>query len=248
MKLIFLDTETSHLQDQNGKFPYNDVVLQLSYIIVDGNETIVKDVKCNPQHEISLSCMTVHHITEESVVGLPKVVDTEEYKILKEYVESGKYTFFAHNAKFDISVLYNIGIDVKQHCHVVDTLKVARIIHDNIGSHLEMYKLRYLIYKYKLHLRKQELCEKLGLEYSNTYHEAISDILDLMLYFKYLMKETDNCTLDKLIYLTENQIELTYVPFGSNINKKFSDLTYNQLSWYAKTDDVDVSYTAKLYL
>lgn len=254
MKFIFLDTETARLLNEiKPEENINDIIIQLSYIVIDEdadgfkNPAFIADVKTDPDCTISFTTMTVHHTTQEMLEGRPNVKKTPEYKYLKEIVESGEYVFVAHNAGFDIQVLKMVGIDIRRYCDVIDTLRISEIINDQTGLQLEMNKLRYLIYYYGLYKKKQKLCDLYGLSDKNTYHEAISDILDLILVYLHFKNEF-KATNEHMLYLSNNPVKLKYVPFGSNRGKLFEDLSYNSLKWYSETDNPNVAYTAGLYI
>jgi exodeoxyribonuclease X len=252
-KFIFLDTETARLLNEiKPEENIKDIIIQLSYIVIDeeigfSKPVYVADVQTNPGCIISFTTMTVHHTTQEMLEGRPNVKDTEEYRYLKEMVESGEYVFVAHNANFDAEVLKMVGIDVKKHCEIIDTLRISEIINDQTGLKLEMNKLRYIIYFYGLYKKKQKLLDMYGLSDKNSYHEAISDIVDCILVYLHFKNEF-KATNEHMIYLSNNPVQLKYVPFGSNRGKLFEDLLYNSLKWYAETDNPNVAYTAKLYI
>lgn len=248
MKYIFLDTETAYLLEDKPK-GQKDIILQLAYILYDTvtHDVQVYDVKCNPGCDICFKTMAAHNITPEMIEGLPSVQETKEYQILKEAVESSDYIFVAHNADFDITVLKLVDIDVREYCQVIDTYIIAQVIQDRLNDVFDMYKLRYLTYKLGVYKKKKALLEKLGLEDKNTYHEALSDIVDLILIYEHYRKLSSN-KIDGLIYISNNDVILTYVPFGKNIREKFSDLTRGQLTWLASLDNGNVSYTAKSYI
>jgi len=246
MKLLFLDLETTNLLEQLES--PRDIILQLSYITIDTDtkEHKIFDVKCNPGCDIDYGCMSTHHITPEMVVSLPQVKETKEYEILKDLVNSGEYYFFAHNANFDISVLKMVDIDVLNHCKVVDTLRVAEIVNDQKGLPLQMNKLGYLYYALGLYKDQDKINKEFGIT-ENRYHEAVTDILYLILYVRHL-EDFEGLSIDQMVTLTSIDYELIYVPFGKNRKEKFSSLTYNQLKWYTTLDNKNVAYTASLYL
>lgn len=253
MKYIFCDLETARLPNEiKPEEGINDVCLQLAYIILDDDvgfdkPIMIKDVLTNPGCTISYTTMTAHNITNDMVIGRPNVKDTEEYNYLKNIIQSGEYTFVAHNAKFDIWVLNMIGIDIMKYCNVIDTLRISEVINDQIGLKLEMNKLRYIVYFYGLEKKKPKLAKLYGLSDKDTYHEAMSDILDLILIYLHF-KSDFKASYDDMVYLSNNAVKLDYVPFGSNRGKKFDELTFNSLKWYLTTDNPNVVYTAGLYL
>lgn len=243
-KYIFLDTETTHLLEDVA--PEQDILLQLSYIVIDGTNHYVQDVKCNPGIDPAPETSMFTNITPEDIIGLPKVQDTEEYKTLKELVQSKEYTFVAHNAKFDIEVLKRVGIDIEGNCDIIDTYMLAEFLNDVEGLPRKLNKLGYLFYYYKLYKQKEKINEKFGIS-NYMYHEAVSDILDTILLFNYI-KKTYNPTYEEMVRVSNEPLKYTYVPFGKNRGEKFEDLSYNQLKYYSTLDNKNVAYTAGLYI
>lgn len=243
-KFIFLDTETTHLLEDVE--PEQDILLQLSYIVIDGNTHFVRDVRCNPGIDPTPETSMVTTITPEDIIGLPEVQDTDEYKELKELIETSEYTFVAHNAEFDINVLKRVGIDIRKYCEVIDTYLIAEFLNDVEGLPRKMNKLGYLTYYYKLYRQKESINKKFNLDNFN-YHEALSDVLDTILVFNYFNR-TYKIEYQNMIEVSNNNIKFIYVPFGKNRGQKFEDLSYNQLKWYTTLDNKNVAYTAGLYI
>lgn len=246
MRYIFLDTETTHLTNDPDIDKEQDILIQLSYAYKDDTGWVVSDTKCNPGTEISVGCMAIHLVTNEDIVGLPKYSETDNFKKFKSLIESRDFIVVAHNAEFDVEVMRRAGVNIKKYCNVIDTVQIAKFINDQDGLKLEQNKLNYLKYYYRLDKLRPRLNQMLNIT-ENMYHNALSDIADLILYFQWV-KNTHKVTDEIMIELSENPFKLNYIPFGKNRGDRFEDLSYNQLKWYVTLDDKNVSYTASLFI
>lgn len=246
---IFFDTETTTWTEDPDLKPKEDILVQLSYVIMTPEgEFITKDRLCkNTGKQLTPRAMSVNFITPEKIEHLQDITAYEEYTFLKDYIENNKCIAIAHNAPFDVNVLSRVGIDITNKCDIIDTLKIARIINDQLELVLEQNSLQYLKYYYKLYKHRDKLDKKLNIDVGNTAHNSLSDVADLLLLFQFIKKEysVDD---EKLIYLSNNSVLLDYVPNGTNKGKKFSSLSYNQLKWYSTSEDRDIAYTANHYM
>lgn len=249
MNIIFLDTETTCFTSDYDKLEHKDICIQLAYIIFDSKskEVIIKNTLSKPLvNIIKPNSSTIHGLVQQDIDNEVPLSETEEFKFLEQFMNENKCIIVAHNADFDIDVLKRSGMKINKDVHVIDTLKIASIINDEESLVRDTNSLQYLKYYYTLYTDKESLSEELGLEFKDSAHEAISDILDLILYYRYLIKEY-NMDLKQMYTLTEIRYKLKYIPFGKNKMDLFSTLSYNQLKYY-ETLDKDVKYTAQFYL
>lgn len=181
MNIIILDTETTDLQ--------NARLIQLAYKDLATGEIINELFK--PPTSISFGAMATHHITEEMVSDKQSFGESLHYNKLFKILDGA--VVVAHNAKFDLQVLKNEGVDVYAH---IDTLRVARHLLKS-----EQYSLQYLRYS-------------LGLNVTGVQpHDALGDIIVLEALFNYLksaVKDRFNLAHDEEV--AEKMIELTKVP------------------------------------
>jgi DNA polymerase III epsilon subunit-like protein len=87
---IYLDTETT------GTGP-DDRLCQLAFKTGQGT--------------IAIKAMAVHHITNEMVGDKPPFRDSAVYHQLSDLISDDNNIVVAHNARFDIGMLQNEGID-----------------------------------------------------------------------------------------------------------------------------------------
>jgi exodeoxyribonuclease X len=241
--LIYLDTETSSLPEEQ---PTGNIIIQFAFIIFDQYErkfVAIKEVTCTNEFPMSTSAMTMHHITPESITDYPKFKDTIEFKYFESFIESNraKIVLIAHNLPFDYSVLnrvFNLEGILQ-----LDTLKVARLINDQMNLPWKSCSLQYLKYENKLYLNTPKLMNIIGLEKTLSAHDAMSDIIDLILLVSYFQKEY-NATIETMLNITKSPLMLKYMPSGKDRGVKMVDLSYNQLVWHSQNSyDDAVKYT-----
>lgn len=139
MSIILLDTETTGLKAPR--------LVELAYMR-DGALTVIR---CNPPKEIEMEARAVHHIDPEDVADLLPFQQRPDYQEIKNLLENN--TIVAHNASFDIGVLKNEGITIKNfHC----TKILAAKKYPDSPSH----SLQYL--RHWLGIRVQSLAHSAG--------------------------------------------------------------------------------------
>ncbi len=158
-KLIFLDTETTDIEEK-------DRICSIAFKV--GGLRVHEFFK--PPLPISLAAMAVTGITNKMVADKPPFKDSAEYFGLKTLFEGG-LIMVAHNAEFDKKMLMKEGLEPKQ---VICTMKVAR--HLDVKDEIPNYKMQYLRYFYDLDIEAGA-------------HDAAADILVLEAIFDRLLKE-----------------------------------------------------------
>lgn len=244
MNYIFFDTETCTWPEDPQITKNEDILVQLAYLILTENkEIIIKERLCrNKGRSMHPRAMAVNHITPEMIDDLQDITQYPEYTYLKEFIENNECTCIAHNAPFDIDVLRRVGIDMELYCDVIDTLRVTKVINDYQGLIYDQNSLQFMKYYYRLDLKRHEFNKKYGI--SDSSHDALSDVVDVMFYFKHLRQEM-GASIENLISISTGPNRLQYIPFGANKGKKFTELSVNQLRWYKnECDDIDVKYSA----
>lgn len=210
MNLLFLDTETTELEDPR--------IIQLAYRVITKNglaESYQSLYK--PEKPSSFTAMGTHGITPEMTdEKLPFALDGKKEK-LEEYYKD--HIFVAHNAEFDIMALEKEGVQ-RPECFI-DTRKVA-----------------YYFLPDQENWRLQTLCYSLGIYKSLgeqfKLHDAMTDVLVMEKLFKILYKvmteqaqedqKTPEKILDRMITLSGVPLVLREIPFGEHKGKKFKDV------------------------
>ena len=245
--IILFDTESIGYPED---FPGEDILCQLAYLeIKDGKYNLYDDyTKPKLYKEITPGAMSVNKITPEELKDKSSKEKTEAWTHLKDILEKSEEEVYlvAHKIDFDIEVIKLSGIK-PNNVKIIDTLKIANYVNDNLGLLLKQSTLQYIKYYYRLYKKRDKLDKILKIDSSNLEaHNAIPDVLDLFLVYKYFIQEM-GATSEELHNLTISNLVLDLVPFGKNRGDRFDSLNYNQLKYYA-TLDGDVGYTAKLLL
>jgi DNA polymerase III epsilon subunit-like protein len=221
---IYLDTETT------GTGP-DDRLCQIAFKTGQG---IVNEL-FNPGKSIAIEAMAVHHITNEMVKAKPPFRGSAAYHKLNELVSDQNNAIVAHNAKFDISMLRNEGIDPPK---VICTLKLARFL-DKDGV-IPQYNLQYLRYY-------------LNLKVESTAHDALGDILVLERLFKRIYarfkKDGFQDPTEEMLRISNSPILIARMPFGKHKGLPFKEIPADYLEWLLGTElDEDMEHTVRHHL
>ncbi len=249
-KLLLFDFETT------GKD--NPRAVQLAYKRFDVKtmkEEGKKSLLFKPPVPIEIGAMAVHHITEDAVKDAPA------FDTVRDPVQSlvNTHCLVAHNAKFDIGVLKNEGIDVSKAVHIC-TYKLAVHLFPDFENH----QLQYL--RYALGVDKEEF-------HRIQAHDARSDVLVLEVVFNALMwkmleekipeKEVDEQSIPKVLAMMADMsakpILYPKIKFGKYKGKTFDELRLRDkgyLEWLLESEgkkplcdqDENLTYTIKHYL
>ena len=237
---ILFDTETTSADPSKAR-----VVEIATY------DTLTKNMygmRCFPAASIEIGAMATHHITIDSVRGLPQFSQTAIFKYIKENAQSE--IFVAHNAPYDTEVLHNEGITLLR---VIDTLRVAK--HLCSDDEPESFSLQYLRYFYKL----DELADDFerhsvreGSPHAASYDTIVLRWLYTFLYHK-VQKLHPGKNPDEIMLELSGKIPLVHrFRFGKYRGEKFADVAEKDpqyIEWLlAKHDDPEVVMTCRHYL
>ena len=172
-----------------------------------------------------------------------ELVDSSDYNQLSGLVSDQNNVIVAHNAKFDIGMLQNEGIDPP---NVICTLKLARFL-DKDGV-IPQYNLQYL--RYFLDLRVEA-----------TAHDALGDILVLEKLFDRIHARIKNeCpenSKEEMIRISNVPILIARMPFGKHKGMRaismgtllMREIPTDYLEWLHGTElDEDMEHTLRYYL
>lgn len=231
--IVYLDTETT------GIDPLVDRLTQLAYKF---NGKLVSSL-FKPPVPISVKSMSISHITNEMVEDMKKFADSEMKKDLQEILNEN--ILVAHNAGFDVDILYKEGIKVEK---FIDTLKLAKYLDKD--NEIPEYGLQYLRYF-------------LGFEIDAKAHDAVGDVLVLEKLFGHLFDKmhkkgaNEDEVLDEMIEISSKPLLLTFFNYGKHKGKKIEEvISYDRsyLEWMLEQKlnsdyyDEDWIYTLKYHL
>lgn len=237
---ILFDTETTSADPSKAR------VVEIA--IYDTFTSEIQEERCFPTASIEIGAMATHHITIDSVRGLPQFSQTAIFKYIKENAQSE--IFVAHNAPYDTEVLHNEDITLTR---VIDTLRVAK--HLCSDDEPESYSLQYLRYFYKL----DELAydEEVLVTQEGSPHSALYDTVVLRWLYTFLYRKVQKLhpgkDPDEVMLELSGKIPLVHrFRFGKYRGEKFADIARKDagyLEWLlAKHDDPEVVMTCRHYL
>jgi DNA polymerase-3 subunit epsilon/exodeoxyribonuclease X len=225
MKLIFLDTETTGVSD-------DDRLLQVAYKVgrTKRNEFF------NPGVKIGLEAMSVHGITEDDVKDKVAFKDSDMFKELQKLIDDGG-VIVAHNARFDIGMLEREGINVDKH---ICTLKLAKYLLFDVED-VSKHSLQYLRYYFETRVKDVDA------------HDALGDVLVLEAVFKNLKElagekakgrknePTDTQLMERMIEISMQKVMVRQrMPFGKHKGMPLEDmvrLDRSYATWLSEQKD-----------
>ena len=230
IKTLYFDTETTSLEEDR----------RMVEIAFKHGRSEIESFRVYPEEEITIGAMAVHHITNEDVAQLLPFESHPSYFKLKKYFSDPDVVAIAHNAKFDIEVLGNEGIEVGRY---ICTYRLALFL-DQEGEY-EQHTLQYLRYAMNLD------CGKTG-----PAHSAHSDVVVLRQLFIALAWEYSQryecdpeSLISDIIEISTKPALLPRLTFGKHRGTLYSEAPKSYLRWMAGQEfDENVLYTVKHYL
>jgi len=235
--LIFLDTETTGLEDK-------DKVCSIGIIAVDEESLHVEYDLVNDGKKISPKASSINHITNEMLKEKPKLQESKAYKFLQE--QNNKDTVLvAHNIKFDLQMLEKSGF--KWRGRTIDTLRCTK----HLIPECEEFSLQFLRYELRLYELEEKECSTCRVSKPITAHNAISDALHVKLLYEYLL---DSSTCSQMQELSDKKVLMQKFSFGKYIGRYIEEIAMNDrgyLEWMlASINDLDedLRYSIDYYL
>lgn len=221
---ICLDLETTGLEPDKDRIIEVAVSLFTFDGIIDTYETLV-----DPEGPISEVSMAIHHITDEMVLGKPKIQE-----ILPQILALiGKHIIVGHGIGLDIAFLAAAAKRYQVPCLLsslpsIDTLRMARLYGESPTNSLEMLREHFNIA-------------------SEGAHRAMSDVIVNIEVFKYLSGKFK--TTEQLLERLKKPIPLKVMPLGKYKGRPFSEIPLEYLLWASKGNfDQDLIFSLRAEL
>jgi len=246
-KLIFLDTETT------GNDLKEDRLCQVAYKI-EGEEIKTKNFK--PTVPISIKAMSITNITNEMVENESAFKGSAMAEELQSLFKDD--VLVAHNAKFDIAMLENEGLEISNY---ICTLRLARYLDEE--QEIPEYNLQFLRYYYAVKFSAGGGSASGG-DVEIVAHSADGDVLVLEAVFKHLYakaKEKSNNSsheeiIKRMIDISSKPSLIRKFAFGKHIGRLTEDVLKEDrgyLEWLLRTKkeegtDEDWIHTLNYYL
>lgn len=220
-----VDCETTGLEPKEHK------VTEIACVDMNYDNGIISSTSSliNPEREIPITAMVIHHITDEMVKDAPKIE-----MVWPSMQEGNIHVMAAHNAKYDFSFL-------KTDKPILCSLRLARHLWPDLESHSNQY-LRYYL--------------KVKVNPEIPIHRALGDATITALILQKMMKivvtEKGIDDIDALIKWIEEPVLLNICRFGNkHKGQKWSDVPRDYLQWMKEKVndmDIDTGYTVDYYL
>ncbi|MBP9719106.1 MAG: hypothetical protein KBD46_01445 [Candidatus Levybacteria bacterium] len=232
-ELIFLDTETTG----------NDLLVDRLFQVCYSHKDELSSQYFKPPLPISIKSQAITHVTNSMVEDKEPFATSKMRTELTTLLE--KHILVAHNAIFDIEMLFKEGIKTPR---FICTLKVARFL-DTEGI-IPEYNLQYLRYY-------------LSLDVAAHAHNAEDDVKVLqalfMRQYKRMMKDygSHEAVIEKMIEVSGKPSLFKVFNFGKHRGKKLEDVLYldrSYMEWMLEKklesdmSDEDWIFTLKYHL
>jgi DNA polymerase III epsilon subunit-like protein len=229
--LVFNDTETTGVSR-------TDRILQTAHSVYTINTETNKlkfqryvEEYIDPPVPISPGSAAVHGIWKKDLEGAPEWSKSKSNKEMSELISAGAY-YIAHNSPFDWEMLSREGIIWPME-KVIDTLRIARHVYAE-DKEVESKGLQWLRYFFDFDSNEDfdKLVGSYGIERLQA-HTALSDIVVLIYFFKFLFDTEKVSSLSEMSRLSMTPIIEDKVTFG-NVFEKGSPLSEAVSSTYVQ--------------
>ncbi len=218
---VCIDCEATGLDTSKDRIVEIAAVAFTFDALLNKFETLV-----DPECEIPKESIAVHHITQEMIVGKPKIQD-----VLAEVLDIIEgYPIIGHGIRFDIDIIdaaakqYNIPCRIQQNL-CIDTVRLARLYGESPSNSLEQLRLHFNI-------------EEEGA------HRAMNDVLVNIQVFKRLTHGI--ASFKELQQKLAKPIFMKTMPLGKHKGRPLRELPLDYLLWAANQNfDSDLLYSLR---
>lgn len=232
MKLIFLDVETTGLDEEDRLC---EVAYKTDCSVGYRDRQLFK-----PPVPIKVGAMAVSHITNKMVEDMPSFEGSPMEEQLKKFAAEG-YVLVAHNAPFDLKMLAKEGIVFDKY---IDTKKMSHAL--DIDMDMESHRLQYLRYFY-------------GIELQNAVaHSAEGDVDVLVAVYHKLHELLEKPSVEELVALSAKPVLYTKFKFGkyngnyiahvASVNPGYLEWMLNEKRKSGESNEDDWIYTLEHFL
>jgi DNA polymerase III epsilon subunit-like protein len=227
--IVFSDTETTGVSEE-------DRIIQIAYSVyrIDKDTLNLKFIYFREEFilapiPIKPAAAAVHGFWKEDLKGAKEWSKSKSKKELELLKDNSAFICF-HNSPFDIAMIEKEGLFWDNN-KVIDTLRIARHIYKD-REDIESKGLQYL--RYFFDFDSKDSFKEIIKDYKIPKlipHTALSDIVVLIYFFKFLVKTNSLNSLNEAIELSLTPVLDTKISFG-NIFKKGTEFKEILLSTY----------------
>jgi DNA polymerase-3 subunit epsilon len=218
---VCIDCETTGLDLSVDRVVEVAVIKFTTKEVLESYETLI-----DPERLIPESSTYFHRITDDMVVGKPKL-----HEVLEPILRiMGRHPVVGHGVKFDIECIAQEADKIKlnhtiRNNRIIDTLRLARHYGESPINSLE-------------ELRKHFNIPEEGA------HRAMNDVVVNREVFKHLSKRFKS--LQDLLRLVSQPVLMKVMPLGKHKGRPIKDLPLDYVKWAAHKDfDEDLIYSLR---
>lgn len=216
---LILDTETHRLNGNPIEIAYAPIQLDQRGLTV--NESLIYDeyFALDPDTEIQLSSMAIHHILPQDLIGKSNF---REFRLPQDTIY-----LIGHNIDYDIQAIARCGQDVRN-IKPICTLALARYVWPNLDSH-SLSTLSYVISD-NLEQTRQQL---------KNAHNAKTDILLTANLLDKIIQHYQITDIEQLYQQSQQARLPQFMPFGKYKGTPLTQVPIDYVQWLLRQNDID---------
>ncbi|MBJ7448837.1 MAG: DUF3820 family protein [Parachlamydiales bacterium] len=214
--------------EATGLDPQNDHVIEVAAVVFTFKDVLAEyESLVDPECPIPEKSIAIHHITQDMVVGKPKIADV--LHPLMDLV--GDALIIGHGIEYDLKILANeaqrVGIATNFLSRpFIDTLRMARLYGESPVNSLERLRAHFNIA-------------------AEGAHRALNDAKVNMEVFKQLARRYKS--VKQILEILAKPIQMKLMPLGKHKGRLLKDIPIEYLQWAVNKDfDQDLLYSLKL--
>jgi len=226
--LIFLDLETTGLEA-------SDKIVSIGLVVIEEQDKQEFYDIVNEGKKIPPKASSIHHITNEMIKNKPTLKESDAYKFLASYNQTG-VTLVCHNIQYDLMMLRNSGFEWLG--EMIDTLRVSK----HLMNDTEEFSLQFLRYELKLYKIEDEGIQS---------HNALSDAKLTKLLYENLLSLASHQELEDLSFKNVLIQKFEFGKYAGRYIEEISMLDRGYLEWMLRNlldMDEDLRYSIKSFL
>lgn len=216
---LILDTETHRLNGNPIEIAYAPIQLDQRGLTV--NKSLIYDeyFALDPDTEIQLSSMAIHHILPQDLIGKSNF---REFRLPQDTIY-----LIGHNIDYDIQAIARCGQDVRN-IKPICTLALARYVWPNLDSH-SLSTLSYVISD-NLEQTRQQL---------KNAHNAKTDILLTANLLDKIIQHYQITDIEQLYQQSQQARLPQFMPFGKYKGTPLAQVPIDYVQWLLRQNDID---------
>lgn len=218
---VCLDCEATGLNTATDRI----IEVAVATFTLDGIQSSFESL-IDPECPIPEASIAIHHITQDMVLGKPKIEDVLSEILLL----AGNHPIIGHGINFDIDLIdiaakkANVSCQIKKNL-AFDTLRLARLYGQSPTNSLQQLRMHFNIAE-------------------EGAHRAMSDVIVNIQVFKKLASHFK--TVKQLVDALSKPIIMKNMPLGKHKGRPMKEIPLDYLLWAARQDfDQDLLFSLR---